>query len=147
MTRGTFGGAGNVEYSPDVAVLDLENVQVDGLQGDYTYRKPSAEPIKEAAKKTAAKAEEVSNAPNVVLKARRVGVKDATLGFVNEGVQPRYRVFLAATNLEVENFANQLTEGTAVARLSGRFMGSGDTTVTASFRPETNGPDSRSTPG
>jgi hypothetical protein len=83
----------------------------------------------------------VSNAPNVVLKARRVGVKDATLGFVNEGVQPRYRVFLSATNLEVENFANQLTEGTAVARLSGRFMGSGDTTVTASFRPETNGPD------
>jgi hypothetical protein len=44
----------------------------------------------------------VSNAPNVVLKARRVTVKDATLEFVNEDVQPRYRVFLGATNLEVE---------------------------------------------
>jgi hypothetical protein len=141
VARGSVGGAGNVEYSPDVAVLDLEDLQVDGLQGDYTYRKRAAQPVKEAAKKTAAKVEEVSNAPNVVLKARRVRVKDATLGFVDEDAQPRYRVFLAATNLDVENFANQLTEGTAAARLTGRFMGSGETTVTASFRPETNGPD------
>jgi hypothetical protein len=141
VTRGTFGGVGNVEYSPEVAVVDLEDVQVDGLQGDYTYRKRAAEPVKQVAKKTAQKAQEVSNAPDVLLRARRVAVNDATLGFVNADVEPRYRVFLSRTTLAVENFANQLTEGTATARLTGRFMGSGETVVTATFRPETNGPD------
>jgi hypothetical protein len=41
----------------------------------------------------------------------------------------------------MENFSNQRTEGTATATLTGRFMGSGATAVTATFRPEINGPD------
>jgi hypothetical protein len=60
---------------------------------------------------------------------------------VNEDTQPHDRIFLANTNLLVENFTNQKAEGTATARLTGRVMGSGQTAVTATFRPETNGPD------
>jgi Domain of Unknown Function (DUF748) len=68
-------------------------------------------------------------------------VNDATVGFVNEEATPRYRVFLANTTLVMDNFSNQRTEGTATARLDGRFMGSGTTTARATFRPEINGPD------
>jgi hypothetical protein len=141
IAHGTLEGVGNVEYSPDVALLDLEHVEVDRLQGDYAFRKPAAGPAKEAAKAAAVKAHEVSAAPNVVLRARRVRVQQATLGFVNEGVQPRYRIFVDDMNLHMENFANHLTEGTGAARLTGRLMGSGETVVTATLRPETNGPD------
>jgi hypothetical protein len=83
----------------------------------------------------------MSNKAGVLLKARRISVNGATVGFVNEEVSPRYRVFLADADLLLENFTNQLTEGTATARLSGRFMGSGVTTVSAAFRPEIRGPD------
>jgi hypothetical protein len=41
----------------------------------------------------------------------------------------------------MENFSNQRTEGTAKAKLTGRFMGSGATVVSATFRPELDGPD------
>jgi Domain of Unknown Function (DUF748) len=141
LTAGTFGGRGDVEYAPEVQILDLEEVRVDGLKGDYAYRTRTAQPVKKAVRTTAAAAAEVSNKPGVLLKARRISVNGATLGFVNEQVTPSYRVFLADTNLVVENFTNQRTEGTATARLTGRFMGSGATSVSAAFRPERNGPD------
>jgi Domain of Unknown Function (DUF748) len=141
VTAGTVSGNGHVEYAPDVTVVDLEDVRVDGLKGDYAYRKRTAGPVKQAAQVTADTAKEVSNKAGVLLKARRISVNGATVGFVNEEVSPRYRVFLADADLLLENFTNQLTEGTATARLSGRFMGSGVTTVSAAFRPEIRGPD------
>jgi hypothetical protein len=65
---------------------------------------------------------------------------NADLGIVNR-VKPPFRLFLANAWLHLENFSNQLTDGAAVARLQGRFMGSGQTVVVATFRPETFGPD------
>jgi hypothetical protein len=141
LTAGTFGGRGQVEYAPEVKIVDLEEVRVDGLRGDYAYRKRTARPVQEAAARTAEAAQEVTNKPDVLLKARRISARGATVGFVNEDATPRYRVFLADTDLLIENFTNQRTEGTATARLDGRFMGSGATTVRATLRPETKGPD------
>jgi hypothetical protein len=141
IMKGSVGAAGNVEYSPDSVLVDLEYVEVDGLQADYVYRRPTLEPAKAVAKQAAAKAEEVANAPNVVFKARRVDVTEAAVGFVNEGIHPRYRVFLDRINVQMENFGNRLTEGAATARVTARFMGSGKTLVTAALRPEHDGPD------
>jgi Domain of Unknown Function (DUF748) len=83
----------------------------------------------------------VSNAPGILLRADEVRLTDSTLGFVNRAAQPNYRLFLDGAQVQVHNFSNQLTEGTAVAKVTGQFMGSGQTVVGASFRPETNGPD------
>lgn len=141
LAAGTIGGRGNVEYAPTITVLDLEDVRLDGLRLDYAYRARTVEPVKKAAQATADAAAEVSNKPGMLLKARRITATDATVGFVNEQAQPHYRVVLADTDLLVENFTNQRIEGTATARLTGRFMGSGPTTVTAAFRPERSGPD------
>lgn len=141
VAAGTFGGRGDVEYAPEVKVVDLGEVRVDGLKADYAYRTRTTQPVKKAAAKTAEAAREVANKPDVLLKARRISAGGATLGFVNEAARPRYRVFLADTDLVIENFTNQRTEGTATARLNGRFMGSGATAVSATFRPEINGPD------
>jgi hypothetical protein len=141
LAGGRFGGSGHVEYSPSVAIVDLDEVRVDGLRGDYAYRTKTAQPVKKAAEATAEAAKDVSNKPDVLLKARRISINDAALGFVNEEASPKYRVFMDNTNLVVENFSNHREEGTATARLTGRFAGSGTTAVTATFRPEKNGPD------
>jgi hypothetical protein len=141
LAAGTFSGTGNVEYAPDVKIVDLDEVRVEGLTVDYAYRKRTAQPVKAAAKATAATAEEVANKPGVLLKARRVSASGATVGFVNEDAHPRYRVFLADTELVMENVSNQRAEGTATATLTGRFMGSGAAMVRATFRPEIKGPD------
>jgi hypothetical protein len=141
LTAGSLDARGHVEYAPEVKTLELDEVRIDGLRGDYAYRRQTAAPVKRAAKATVETSKEVADRPDVLVKARRIALHGATVGFVNEAATPRYRVFLADTDLVVENFASQRREGTATARLTGRFMGSGATTVTAAFRPETTGPD------
>jgi hypothetical protein len=141
VRKGVLTGGGEIEYAPDVKVVDLEQVTVDGLQAEYIYRKRTAEVAKDAAKKTAQAAKEVSNAPGVHLKAREVRVSGSNFGFVNKDASPEYRVFLAGADISLKNFSNQRTEGAAVATLKGRFMGTGDTAVKAVLRPEVKGPD------
>jgi hypothetical protein len=141
LERGTFGGRGNMEYSPTVAVVDLEEVRVDGLRGDYAYRAQTAQPVKRAAQATAEAAKEASNKPDLLLKARRVLVNGATVGFVNEQATPHYRVFMTDTNVGLENFTNQKSEGLGTVKITGRLQGTGQTAVAITMRPENHGPD------
>lgn len=142
LTSGTFAGRGDIEYAPETKVLDLQELTLHGLCMDYAYRKRTVEPVKTAAQATAETAAEVSNKPGVLLKARRIVADGATVGFVNEESQPHYRVFLADTNLVVENFTNQRTEGTATAQLRGRSVGGGATVASATFRRRRTDPTS-----
>jgi hypothetical protein len=141
VSAGTVRAAGQVEYAPHIKIVDLQDLRIDGLKADYAYRQRAARSVEGAARAAAEGAREVMNRPGVLLKARRLGVHGATVGFVNEQVTPRYRVFLADTTLVFENFTNQFTEGTAVAQLTGRFMDSGALTISAAFRSETSGAD------
>jgi hypothetical protein len=141
VTRGTFSGSGMIEYAPQFKKVDLDELRVDGLQAEYLYHKPKAVVAKEAVKATARAAKEVSNDPGVVLHARTMKLTDATVGFVNKDTTPNYRVFIANTDLTIENFSNQKSEGYGEARLTGRFMGSGRTVVDLVMRAENNGPD------
>ena len=141
IEKGTFGGRGNAEYSPTIAVVDLEEIRVDGLKGDYKYKAKTAQPVKQAATATAEAAKKATNQPDLLLKARRINVNGASLGFVNEDATPHYRVFMADTNVVVENFTNQKSEGMGAVRITGKLQGSGQTTVTVAMRPENHGPD------
>jgi hypothetical protein len=141
VTRGTFSGKGLVEYAPKFKKVDLEELRLDGLQAEYLYHKPKAAVAKQAVKATAEAAKEVSNDPGVVLHAQEMKLTDATVGFVNKDSTPNYRVFIANTDLTIQNFSNQKSEGYGHAHLSGRFMGSGQTVVDLVMRAENHGPD------
>jgi hypothetical protein len=141
VTRGTFSGTGLVEYAPKFKKVDLEDLHLAGLQAEYLYHKPKAAVAKETVKTTAQAAKDVSNDPGVVLHAREMKLTDATVGFVNKDTTPNYRVFIANTDLIIQNFSNQKSEGYGHAHLTGRFMGSGQTMVDLVMRAENNGPD------
>jgi len=148
LTAGTFSGKGYLEVTPNVTIADLEEIRVDGLKADYTAHPRTTEPVKEAGEKTAQAAKkandtakEVSNASDMVLRVRHVRVNDAAVGFVNAGARPTYRLALTHTNLVIENFSNQKSDGLGVVNLTGRFADSGPMKVKATFRPENNGPD------
>ena len=51
LTAGVFSGNGYLEVTPNVTIVDLEEMRVDGLKADYAYRPRTAAPVKEAAKK------------------------------------------------------------------------------------------------
>ena len=62
-------------------------------------------------------------------------------GFINEAAKPPYRVFLSNGTLYLENISNHSASGCAVVRLTGAFMGTGDTVTSGTFRPEKKSPD------
>jgi Domain of Unknown Function (DUF748) len=141
LRRGTLSAAGDIEYAPTVRIVHLRQLTIDRLQADYIHTAQTAVVEKRRVQQVKQAAQEVSNAPGILLRADQIRLTNGTLGFVNKAAQPDYRLFLDGAEVHVHNFSNQLTEGTAGAKVTGKFMGSGQTVVGANFRPETNGPD------
>jgi hypothetical protein len=141
LRNGTLSATGTVEYAPHIKVAHLHRLTIRGVQLDYIHSARSAVAEQRAAKQAVQTAQEVSNHPALLLRADEVRLTDSTVGFVNQAADPAYRVFLADAALHLTNFSNQLADGTTVATLTGKLMGSGATRVAATFRPETTGPD------
>jgi hypothetical protein len=141
LQRGTLSGTGGIEYTPSVRVVHLQQATVNGLQMDYVHTAQAAKAAQERVKQVRQAAQEVSNAPGILLRADRLSVVKSDVGFVNKVANPDYRLYLANLEVHLTNFSNQLADGTMVAKVTGKFMGSGQTVVGATFRPETDGPD------
>lgn len=121
LEGGTLSGTGDIEYAPTVKVIHLRRADIQGLQVDYVHTAQTARAERE--------------------RADQLRMVKSEVGFVNKATDPDYRLFLTRLEVQVTNFSNQLAEGTMVARVTGQFMGSGQTVVGATFRPETKGPD------
>jgi Domain of Unknown Function (DUF748) len=141
VNKGVLSASGLVEYAPTIKVVDLQQATIRGVQVEYTHTPAQKGVVQEATAKTVKAAREASNEPGLLLRAKEMRVVDSTVGFVNKAVSPPYRVFMSQVSLTLSNFSNQLADGVMVAKLTGKFMGSGDGAVTARFRPEKNGPD------
>jgi hypothetical protein len=141
LQRGTLSGTGAMEYTSTRKVVHLQKATIQGLHMDYIHTAQAARAPQEKVRAVEEAAQRVSNAPGILLRADQVSIVKSDIGFVNKVANPDYRLFLADLEVHVTNFSNQLADGTMVAKVSGKFMGSGQTLVGATFRPETNGPD------
>ena len=93
------------------------------------------------AKKGAENVKEVHKDPSVVVKVSHGKILHSDVGFIDKAASPDYRVFLSDMNLDLTNFSNRPEEGMGHMKLTGNFMGSGQTVVTGAFRPEKPNPD------
>jgi hypothetical protein len=141
LKRGTLSGAGGIEYTPSVRVVHLQKATIHELQMDYIHTAQAVQAEQKRAQQVKRAAQEVSNAPGLLLRANQLSIVKSDIGFVNQVASPDYRIYLADLEVQLTNFSNQLADGTMVAKVTGKFMGSGQTVVGATFRPETNGPD------
>ncbi len=141
VKNGTLSVKGMVEYAPTFKVLGLDQAATRSVQIEYVDTPAERRVVQAATAKTAQAVKEASNEPDILIRAREVTVVDSTVGFLNKTVNPPYRAYLGHTNLTITNFSNQRADGAMVAKLSGKFMGSGDTKAIATFRPENQGPD------
>jgi hypothetical protein len=91
-----------------------------------------------AAVKTAKK---LQNKPETLIRIDHGELQTSEFGFINKAAKPPYRVFLSNGALHLENISNHLSEGSALVRLTGAFMGTGDTVISGTFRPESKSPD------
>jgi hypothetical protein len=138
---GTLSSSGEIEYAPRTEFVDVHDLLLQGLKLDVLHSPATAQ--NEHAKKAAVEkaASNVTNKPAVLLRVQKLRIRDGEIGLVNKTHAPPYRAFLSNANIDVTNLSNHFEQGPAKATLTGRFMGSGASRATATFRPENKGPD------
>ena len=139
---GVLSAAGHLEYSAagetqaNLKRLTIENVRVDYVHTAQTTAQETQ--VGRAAVKTAKK---LQNKPETLIRIDQGELKNSEFGFINKAAKPPYRVFINHGALRLENISNHLSEGRALVRLTGAFMGTGDTVISGTFRPEGKNPD------
>ena len=141
VNKGVLSASGLVEYAPTIKVVDLEQATIRGVVVEYTHTPAEKGVVQAATAKTVKAAREVSNEPGLLLRAKEMRVVDSTVGFANKAVKPPYRVFMSQVSLTLSNFSNQLADGTMVAKLTGKFMGSGNGAGDGHLPAREDGPD------
>ena len=141
LTQGVLSTVGHVEYSPRTQVVRLKDLSLRDVKLDFVHAATTASKEKDTGQKVARAADKVENHPKLLIRIDKGMIDNSEFGFVNKATNPQYRVFLTGTDMYLENWSNQLSEGTAIVRLRGMFMGSGATQLDGAFRPETKSPD------
>jgi hypothetical protein len=147
IKKGTVDASARVEMTPKSTLCIVKEASLKDAAIDYlSYAGPLPEEVeKEQKAETAEKAKELQrkfvDKPGLLFRIAKVRISGSTFGVVNKSAKPEYRIFMEEMDLEAHNFTNRFSEGPAGLFLRGRFMGSGDTTVSATFRPEKEGPD------
>lgn len=138
---GTLDAKGHVEYSPTVQQVELAELMVDGLRGDYVQAGRSAEKIQRATQAVKPRVAPDQRQPRLTLRVERGTITNGEIGLVNKDTEPGYRVFLTQMEMTIQDFSNRFDKGTAKVDLAGRFMGHGKLTANAVFRPQKPLPD------
>jgi hypothetical protein len=140
VRTGSLSTKGSIEYSADVQKVLISNLSLTGIDADYLHQETQTAPTEKVTKAAGKVARKTANDPTLEFKVERITAA-GRIGYINQAAKPRYRVFLDGTNLQLENLSNQFKDGPAKARVTGKFMGSGQTQAQATFRPESKGPD------
>lgn len=141
LQGGLLQASGDAEYSPKVKVVHLENLEIQGMKIDYIHSQNTAVVEKKRTVAAGKTAMALTNKPGLLINADQVNLTGCTIGLVNKAVRKPYHIFLSDADLQMSNFSNQFSQGTAQVILKAKFMGSGVTTASANFRPENEGPD------
>ena len=142
LRGGVLSADGHLEYTAEGQTdANLKTLTVDNVHLDYVHAAETATKETQVKKETVKTAKKLSNKPDTTVKIEKAVIKNSEFGFVNEAAKPPYRVFWTKGEMQLNNISNQFTEGTGVVKIKGRFMGTGDTLISATFRPETKSPD------
>ena len=141
LRQGAIDMTGHFTYSFPTTMVSINDLVIEGAKVDYVHTAHTKEKEIKRAKKGAENVKEVHQDPLMVVKVSHGKILHSDVGFINQSTSPDYRVFLADMNLDLENFSNRPEEGMGTVKLTGNFMGSGQTVATASFRPEKPNPD------
>lgn len=141
VSKGKLSLVSDIEMSPKVKTADVRQVTVRDLDAAYINRAANAREAEQLRKKTAEAAAEVSNDPGVLLVVRKFEAERGRVRFINELADPDYTLVLDQAKLVVNDLSNHEKRPPTTGQLTGRFMGSGATKASFTFRPETSGPN------
>jgi Domain of Unknown Function (DUF748) len=140
VDKGVLSASGEVEYGQEVKTVELKSAMLEGVHVEYVHmaRTAAVEKQRVAQAKTAAK--KVDNAPGTLVRIGELHLTKSTVGFVNKAKTPPYRIFVTNLDGVLMNLSNHETEGPALAKVNGKFMGTGTAAADATFEAEKSGP-------
>jgi uncharacterized protein DUF748 len=138
---GSVDALGRFEYASTTQRLELDRVVIRRAVLDYLNTGQPAGPRGTLPKRVIAKAKQLKNSPDQIIRIRTLDVLGSEVGFVNQASDPPYRIFVTDGFLEARNFSNQNAFGAASVMLAGKFMGSGEVLAQAGLRPAAKGSD------
>jgi hypothetical protein len=141
LSGGTMSAEGSVEYAPAAKIVTLKRLSIEGLHLDYVHAAQTKRAEAERAKATVDTAQSINANEDTLVLVDRINVTGGELGYVNQATKPEYRLYLADADVTLEHYSNQLREGPASMAISGKFMGTGDTQISAVMRPPEDSPD------
>jgi len=141
LRDGLFDMAAQVKHGREKTVVSVDSFLLERAKIDYVHKAETKGQDARRAKQGAKQAAKAHRDPSLVLTVDHGKILDSEVGFVNRSASPDYRVFITDMNVDMDNFSNRLEEGTGVVKVTGKFMGSGPTVVTGTFRPEKPRPD------
>ncbi|MBX3300648.1 MAG: DUF748 domain-containing protein [Nitrospira sp.] len=140
LKGGIFSATGRVVQDKRT-VLMLDSFVLEGAKVGYVYQEATKSKQRRQLERGAKQAAKAHREPSFFFKIGHGKILNSEVGFQNRSADPDYRIFLADVNADVDNFSNRLEEGTGVVKITGKFMGSGPTVITGTFRPEQPRPD------
>lgn len=140
VEKGVLSAEGMVESAHDGKTVVLRKATVKDIRVDYVHTAGTAAAEQERRTEAGKAVKTANNAPDLLYKVDELRIVHGTFGYVNKAVTPPYRVFLADTDMTLNNLSNQKADGPAKAHLKGKFMGSGSAVVDGTFRAETAAP-------
>jgi hypothetical protein len=140
VDEGVLSASGEVEISPQFKSVKLWSATVDGMHADYVQTRATVGAARAAARETIEAADRAQD-PGVQFRVDRLDIVKSRFGFVNRTKAPGYRVFLTDATATLTNLSSLPTGETAVARVRGKFMGSGAASAELKVLPARPGPD------
>lgn len=142
LRGGAVSADGHLEYAADGRTeANLKTLSIENARVDYVHLRESTAQEAQVGKAELKSASNLQDSPETLVRIDHGEINHSEFGFVNEAAKPPYRVFLSNGALRFENISNHLSEGSGSVTLTGKFMGTGDTVISGTFRPETRSPD------
>jgi hypothetical protein len=140
VDKGMLSAHGEVEIAPQFKSVKLWSATVDGIHVDYFQTPAKAGAAKEATRETLEAADRAQD-PGLQFRVDRLDIVKSNFGLVNKTTTPNYRVFVADTTVTLANLSSLPSGETAMAKLQGKFMGSGPVKADFKLLPTRPGPD------
>jgi hypothetical protein len=139
VDKGTLSAAGEVQIAPQFKSVKLWSATVDGIHVDYIQTPARTGAAQEATRETLKAADQAQD-PGLQIRVDRLDIVKSTIGLVNKTTTPPYRLFMTDTLVTLTNLSSLPTGETAVAKLQGKFMGSGAIRADFKIPPTRPGP-------
>jgi hypothetical protein len=140
LDKGTLSASGEIEIAPQFKSVELWDATIAGVRVDYV-RGPATKGVGQQVAKKTTEAADKSQDPSVMVRVDRLEIVDGNFGFVNQTTTPDYRVSVTDTRLVLTNVSSLPSGETAVATLTGKFMGGGPARADFRLHPTRPGPD------